>query len=180
MLEQLGKNLWMALTVAMPGMFTYGAWRLILLLQPSTRISPGALEQLDASGLVTSSVVLAVALIQQAVAMIFEGALTIVAFVGRKRWHTFFALMCGRFEHAADGALSENATRIIGNFFLSTNISIGLGLLYLYFRAYEPAAPGNWVCLALAGLLAVGCLTSVLRFVNALWVVARFREEDWR
>jgi hypothetical protein len=171
MLEEVAKNLWLLLTLVIPGLFTYGAWRIILLLEPSQRLAAGALSQIDSSALVTTSVIVAIALLQQVVAIVIEAALTLWAKLMQKQWPNFHALFCERFALAAAGRLDENATRIIGNFFLSTNICIGLGLLLLYFLAYESLAPTHWVSLGLMALLAATLTTAVFRMLNAEWVV---------
>lgn len=65
MLDTVAKNLWLLLTLVIPGLFTYGAWRLLLLLEPSSRLDVEALKQIDGSGLTSTSVIIAIALLQQ-------------------------------------------------------------------------------------------------------------------
>ena len=171
MIEALAKNLWLLLTVVMPGLFTYGVWRLMLLLQPSGRINGDMLSQIDASVIATLSIIVAIALLQQAVAIAIEALLAAVAKLRKTQWPNFHALFCERFALAAAERLDENATRIVGNFFQSVNMSIGLLLLVIYFKAYEGLPFGHWVVCALAGFLVVTCITAVFRMVNAIWAI---------
>jgi hypothetical protein len=55
-------------------------------------------------------------------------------------------------EHQLEGAgkLDESASRIIGNFFLSINMSIGLTLLLLYFLLYESMCANQWIPLSIS------------------------------
>lgn len=177
MLEAVAKNLWLLLTLVIPGLFTYGAWRLLLLLEPSRRLAVDALSQIDNSALVTTSIIVAVALLQQAVAIVIEAALTLLAKTMQKKWPNFYTLFCERFALAAANKLDENATRIIGNFFLSINMSIGLGLLLLYFLAYELLGFTQWVPIGLIVILAVTFTTAVFRMLNAKWVVEECKKD---
>lgn len=171
MLEAVAKNLWLLLTLIIPGLFTYGAWRAILLLEPSNRLVVDALSKIDSSALVTTSIIVAVAVLQQAVAIVVEAALSLLAKIMRKKWPNLYALFCERFALAAAGKLDENATRIIGNFFLSINMCAGLGLLLLYFVAYESMELKQWVPIGLFVFLAATFTTAVFRMLNAKWVV---------
>lgn len=64
MLEAIAKNLWFLLTLIMPGLFAYGAWRVLLLLEPSKRLNIDALNQIDSSAIASVSIIIAVALLQ--------------------------------------------------------------------------------------------------------------------
>lgn len=176
MLEEVVKNLWLLLTIVIPGLVTYGAWRVILVLEPSERLAVGVLKQIDDSVLVTTSIIVAVALLQQAVAIVVEFALTLLAMIMRKQWPNFYTLFRERFALAATDKLGENATRIIGGFFQTTNISIGLGLLLLYFLSYESMRFTRWVPIGLIGLIAATVTTAVFRMLNAKWVVEEFKK----
>ena len=176
MLEEVGKNLWLLLTLVVPGLFTYGAWRIILLLEPSRRLADDALRGLDGSTLVTTSIIVAIALVQQAGAIVIEAALTSFAKSMKRKFPNLHALFCERFALAAAGKLDENSTRIVGNFFLSTNVSLGIGLLLLYFLAYESLEPTGWVPVGLMVLLAAALITAVFRMINAKWAVEECRK----
>jgi len=177
MLEAVAKNLWLLLTLVIPGLFTYGIWRAILLLEPSRRLAVDAFSQIDNSALVTTSIIVAVAVQQQAVAIVVEAALSLLAKIMQKKWPNFYALFCERFALAAAGKLDENATRIIGNFFLSINMSIGLGLLLFYFLAYESMELTQWVPKGLIVLLAATLITAVFRMLNAKWIVEECKKD---
>ena len=171
MLEEVAKNLWLLLTLVIPGLFTYGVWRAILLLEPSKRLAVDALSNIDSSALVTTSIIVAVAMLQQAVAIVAEAVLSLLAKIMQKKWPNLYALFCERFVLASAGKLDENATRIIGNFFLSINMCIGIGLLLIYFLAYESMGLSQWVPISLIGFLVVTFTTAVFRMFNAKWVI---------
>jgi len=177
MLPEIAKNLWLLLTLVIPGLFTYGAWRAILILEPSRRLAADALGQIDSSILVTTSIIVTIALLQQAISMVVEAALSFFAKIMRKKWPNFYTLFCERFALAAAGKLDENTTRIIGNFFLSTNISVGLGFLLLYFLAYESMALTQWVPIGLIVLLAATLTTAMFRMLNAKWAVEECKKD---
>jgi hypothetical protein len=178
MLESLASNLWLVLTLVLPGLFTYGAWRVILLLEPSRRLPVDALSKFDNSALVTTCIIVVVALLQQAVAIVLEAGLSVLARIMRRKWPNFYTLFCERFGLACAGKLDENATRIIGNFFLSINISVGLGLLLVYFLTYESMALTQAVPTGLMIFLAATLTTTVYRMLNAIWVVEECRDHQ--
>ena len=171
MLETVAKNLWLLLTLVIPGLFTYGAWRVLLLLEPSVRLDVVALNQIDSSAIASASIIIAVALLQQAIAIAIESALTLLAKSREKKWPNFYTLLCERFALSAAGKLDENSTRIIGNFFLSINMSVGLSLLLLYFLAYEAMNIAQWIPLGIIVLLVATLITTIFRMLNAKWVI---------
>lgn len=182
MLETLASNLWLLLTLVIPGLFTYGAWRVILLLEPSPRLAAAAWNPIDSSALVTTCIIVALALSQQAIAIVLEAVLSVPAKMMRRKWPNFHALFCERFGLACAGKLDENATRIIGNFFLSINVTVGLGLLLVYFLAYESMALTRAVPTGLIVFLAAAVTTTLFRMINALWIVkeCKNRQPDKR
>jgi hypothetical protein len=177
MFEEVAKNLWLLLTLVIPGLFTYGAWRVILLLEPSRRLTVDALSQIDSSALVTTSIIVTIAVLQQVVAIVVEAALSLLAKIMQKKWPNFYTLFCERFSLAAADKLNENTTRIIGNFFQSINISIGLGLLLLYFLAYESMGLTQWIPIGLIVLLAAALTTTVFRMLIAKRVVEEYKKD---
>lgn len=84
MLDTLAKNLWLLITVGIPGMFTYGVWRVLLLLEPSNCLDTEALKQIDGSAIASASIVIAIGLLQQAVGISIESLLAFLAKSGRK------------------------------------------------------------------------------------------------
>ena len=171
MLETVAKNLWLLLTLVIPGLFTYGAWRMLMLLEPSTRLDVNALNQIDSSAIASASIIIAIALLQQAIAIAIESLLSLLARVQKKKWPNFYSLFCERFALAAAEKLDENATRIIGNFFLSINMSVGLSILLLYFLAYESMNINQWIPIGIISLLTATLITTVFRMLNAKWVI---------
>ena len=180
MLEAIADNLWLLLTVVIPGLFTYGAWRVLLLLEPSKHLITDALNQIDSSVLATTCIIVALALLQQAIAITIEFGLDRLARLRKNKWPHFYSLFCERFTLASGGKLSENATRIIGNFFLSLNISIGLVLLLLYFLVYESMPPMHWIPLVIMVLLAFTLTSAIFRMLNAKSIIEAIKATDER
>lgn len=141
------------------------------MLEPSTRLDINALNQIDSSAIASASVIIAIALLQQAIAIAIESLLTLIAKIQEKKWPNYYALFCDRFALSAAGKLDENATRIIGNFFLSINMSIGLSLLLLYFLAYETIDTNHWIPISIIALLVATLITTLFRMLNAKWVI---------
>ncbi|MBL7153195.1 MAG: hypothetical protein ISS79_05725 [Phycisphaerae bacterium] len=171
MLDVVAKNLWLLLTLVIPGLFTYGTWRTLLLLEPSKRLKIEALTQIDESAIASASVILAIALLQQAIAIAIESVLALLSRTMKEKCPNFYSLFCERFAYSAAGKLDENATRIIGNFFLSINMSIGLSLLLFYFLAYEAMNVKEWVPISIIVLLSATLITTIFRMLNAKWVI---------
>lgn len=178
MLETVAKNLWLLLTLVIPGLFTYGLWRLLLLLEPSSRMDINALNQIDKSAITTACIIIAIALLQQAIAIVIESMLAFLAKIQKNNWPNIYSLFCERFVLAASGKLDENATRIIGNFFLSVNMSVGLSLLLAYFSAYEGMTISQWVPLSLVIILVATLITSIFRMFNAKWVIENAKNKS--
>jgi hypothetical protein len=173
MIEEAAKNLWILITVVAPGLFTYGAWRLLLLLEPSKRLAPDAFKQIDDSTIASAAIIIAIALSQQAVAISIEALLTLVAKIKKTKWPNFYSLFCERFALAGEGKLTESSTRIIANFFLSINITIGLSFLLLYFFLYEKISADHWVSIGIAFVLLVSLVTTIFRMLNAKWMIEK-------
>lgn len=180
-MESISKNLWLLLTLLIPGFFTYGVWRLGLYFVSGLpgSLSHETLKQIDASNMTTTCMILAFALIQQAVAISIEGTFYYFLNKARKKNRTkkgkktedeislLETLFCERFDLAAKGQLNEQAERIIGNFFLSMNVSIGICLLIGYFAVYvglDKSLPVFW---GLVLLLPAAIITTYFRMVTA-------------
>lgn len=171
MLDAVTKNLWLVLTLALPGLATYGTWRLILLMdQVDVHLSEG-LKQLDASVFLSTSIVFSIALLQQAIAIAVEAILALIATKIQSRAPQLHALLCRRFQLAATGKLDENGTRIVGNLFLSMNVTVGLILLLVFFLVYQHKPMLSPVPMILGGLLLASIATTIFRLFNAKWVV---------
>lgn len=176
MLDTAAKNLWLLLTLILPGFFTYGLLRIVLLFVTSTNLNLRLLDVIDHSSLVTGAVIIAIALLQQAVGMAIEALLTVLAKIQRKRWPDFHSLFCERFELAAVGRMDEQSTRIVGNFFLSVNMSVGLVTVLSYFHFYENTDETPWIVPVLSLLLLAALIASVLRMFNAKWALVASRD----
>ncbi|MFC1552066.1 hypothetical protein ACFL6P_05810 [Candidatus Latescibacterota bacterium] len=176
MLDTLARNLWLLLTLVIPGFFTYGVWRIFLILEPSTRLNINTLNKIDSSAIVSVSIIISIALIQQAFAITIEAILTLLAKVRKKKWPNFYSLFCERFKIAAAGALDEDATRIIGNMFLSINMTVGLSLLFIYFMAYEDMCVKHWIPISIIVLFIATLITTIFRIFNAKWTIEKCKK----
>lgn len=176
MLEAISKNIWLLLTLLVPGLFTYGTWRVLLLLEPSVHLEISALNQIDGSAFASGSIVIAIALLQQVIAIAIESVLALLARSNKENWPNFYSLFSERFVLSAAGKLDDNSTRIIATFFLSINISVGLSLLLLYFLAYENMNINQWIPLAIIILLVSTLIATIFRMFNAKWVVKECKE----
>ena len=171
MIEAISKNLWLLLTIVIPGFCTYGVWRLLLLLEPGTTLDIDTMDGIDDSLIITSSIIIGIALSQQAFAIAIEAMLALVSKFNKERWPNFYSLFCERFELASAGKINESATRIIGNYFLSVNMSIGIVFLLFYFVAYSRMSIVDWIPIALITLLTATMITVVFRMLNAIWAI---------
>ena len=81
-----------------------------------------------------------------------------------------------RFALAVKGKLNENATRILGSFFLSMNVTVGTVLLLAFFLAYEHKPLFSPVPLILCVLLLAGIFTTWFRYCNTKWALQSLDE----
>lgn len=181
-MEAISKNLWLLLTLVLPGFFTYGLWRLSLffiIVRPAT-LSNAALKQIDESTLTTTCIIFAFALMQQAIAIMIESF--IYYFLNRNKKDRkpdtnkdersiLKTLFCERFKLTAKGKLNERAERMVGNFFLSMNICIGICLLIGYFIGYIGYAQSKPVVYGLAVLLPAALIATYFRMIIAEKVI---------
>lgn len=174
MIENLSKNLWLLLTLALPGFFTYGLWRLLLFFVQNPPLSPEDLKQIDASALTTTCIIFAFALLQQAIAVAIEFFLYLA---GKKKKRTKFnTLFCERFDLAAEGKLNPTAERTVGNFFLSFNMSVGIILIIGYFLIIVDFKDKQEAFTILSGLILLLCatiITTVFRMITAEKVITK-------
>lgn len=166
MLDTVSKNLWILLTVVMPGFFTYGLWRLCLFFVTEPPLSDAALKQIDASTLTTTSIIFAFAFMQQAGAIAIESLLYYFG-KNKNRKSRFRILFCDRFELASENKLNERAERVVGNFFFSLNVSIGICLIIGYFYDYVGFKNSELVLKALFILLPLALITTYFRMIIA-------------
>ena len=153
MIESVSKNLWLLLTLVMPGFFTYGMWRILLFLEPGLKPGMDNLAVIESSVIVLSSIIISIAWFQQAIVIAIEAMITFIVKYRKTRLPRLHALFCERFALAASGKLDQSATRIIGNFFLSINMLIGLVLLLVCYLKYELLENGHWIPIYLSVLL---------------------------
>ncbi|MGK9369554.1 hypothetical protein ACSSWA_11690 [Melioribacter sp. Ez-97] len=177
-MESITKNIWILLTLIIPGLFTYGIWRILMLLYPLAKISSESLGRIDDSALVSASIITAIALVQQSAGLVIESLLYALVLKRKEKWVNTYAVICKRFELEAAGKLDENTKRIIGNFFLSVNMSVGLILLIIYFMAYEGLSFNHWIPITLIMLIAASFTASVFRLLNAARAVSVYAPEN--
>jgi hypothetical protein len=164
MFDVLAKNVWLLLTVVLPGFFTYGLLRLVLFFAHSNHLTPDVLTGIDSSALITTSIIIAIALLQQFFSIAIEG---LCALCGRLfKIHVLTTLFFDRFMLSAKGTLTETQQSIVGNFFLSFNISVGIIMVIVYCSVYESVHTGV-LYLLLAGAL----VAAVYRGVIAVSVI---------
>lgn len=176
-MESISKNLWLLLTLVIPGLFTYGLWRLSLffITELPKSLTPEKLEQIDASNMTTTCIIFSFALMQQAVAVMIEAIIYYFMNKSQENNHEnkdnkksiLNTLFCERFVLASKGHLNEQAERIIGNFFLSMNITIGICLLIAYFAGYIGFEKSQSVIIGLIVLLPAAITTTYFRMVTA-------------
>lgn len=172
-MESISKNLWLLLTLVIPGFFTYGLWRLSLFfVTVRPNLTDATLKQIDESTLTTTCIIIAFAIMQQAIAISIEAF--IYYFSNRKtsenshqKKSTLHTLFCHRFKLSANDQLNERAERMIGNFFLSLNVSIGITILIVYFIYYIGFENSRTVLLGLTLLLPATLITTYFRMVIA-------------
>jgi len=155
MIDSILKDAWATLTVVIPGLVTYGSWRLLMLFGGGSGIDTSLLTQVDDSALLSASLIAAIAIVQQAAAITLEAVLSILSFLaGRsgKRWQQ---LLLRRFRIAAHAPLSEDARRVIAQFFLSLNVLVGQGGVLLYFLLVESHPATSAIPLLLYCVLAL-------------------------
>lgn len=158
------------MTLAIPGATTYGTFRIILLLNGSAGIDKAALEKIDGSALLTTCIIVALGVLQQAVAIPLEPLLSAVFSRHRRKYNAYYLLFSQRFKSAAAGDLTEEATRIVGNFFTSVNVVIGQCMILLYLLSYETAPHKGTVATVLV-VIAMGTISAVYRLRNAASIV---------
>jgi hypothetical protein len=180
-MESISKNLWLLLTLVIPGLFTYGLWRLSLffITELPESLTPKTLEQIDASNMTTTCIIFAFALMQQAVAIAIEAVIYYFLNKDSKKKSArskkefkdeksmLKTLFCERFVLASKGQLNEQAERIVGNFFLSMNVSIGICLLIAYFAGYIGFGKSQSVIIGLIVLLPAALVTTFFRMITA-------------
>tara|TARA_B100000780_G_C21122275_1_gene454710 strand:- start:227 stop:805 length:579 start_codon:yes stop_codon:yes gene_type:complete len=176
--EEIGKNLWLLLTLGIPGCFTYGLWRLILVLNPSKIVDSELLNNVDESALLTGSIIISIALLQQIIGLFVEFILSLIANMNKDKWVDFHHLMNKRFGYSTKGLLNEQAERVIGNSFLSLNILAGIIILIFYFSILESFSFSHWILITLLFFLIINIITVIARFNNAVAIIADITEPD--
>lgn len=163
MLESIGKNIWLILTIVIPRMATYGAWRILLILLPNNKIALSSLQQIDNSAILSACVVVAITIFQQAIAIVIEALLALIARCMKIGRPNFYSLFWDRFVIFSFGDLNENGRQVIGNLFLSINVCVGLIFLFLYFFLYEDLSLSHWIPVSIIIVFFMGIGASFLR-----------------
>jgi hypothetical protein len=161
------KNLWLNLTVVIPGLVTYGTWRLLLFFVGEEKTALSASNQIDQSLILSACLIFAIALIQQAFGITIEALLTLFFYLTRRKFKYCYRLFYGRFSSIAKDEYTEGTLRTIGQFFLSLNLMIGQALVLLYFLKYEDQAIDSWVIRILYFTIAITLIVAIFRCWNA-------------
>ncbi len=171
-MDELMKNLWLLLTIVIPGMTTYGTLRLLIVLD-ACRIDTKTFDQMDDSALVSACIVIAIAMIQQTIAMTLEAGIASICTILKDRKKEYYLLFCGRFKMAASGELNQNATRILGNCFASLNVTIGQCMILFYLMWYENKTFAKSDATRIIGFfILTGTISTLLRLCNAKSIIA--------
>ena len=171
MFESIAKNLWVLVTIMIPGMFTYGVWRILLILNPSTIIKTEFLTQIDELSVLTWSVIISIALLQQSIGLIIEYTLYFFSLKKKTSFKRFYLLFYKRFELASKGQISNYASSVIGNLFLSINIFVGLTFLFVYFLLFEKLNCDHWILYFIVFFLISTFINVVFRIQTSLKVI---------
>ena len=171
MFESIAKNLWLLVTIMIPGMFTYGIWRFLLILNPSRLIDTEFLTQIDELSVLTWSVIISIALLQQSIGLIIEYVLYLLAWKKKTSFNRFHLLFYKRFDLANMGLITNYASSVIGNLFLSINIFVGLIFLLLYFLLFEQLNSHHWILYFIAFFLISTLINIVFRIQTSLKVI---------
>lgn len=170
-MELVPKNLWLNLTVVLPGMVTYGTWRIVILITGYEGID---FTSIDNSIVLSLCVLLAIALIQQAIGIFIEATIGRVVHLNRKRWAAAHALFVERFSSLAKDRFNEDVLRTIGQFFLSLNLAVGQILVLIFtIVAKNPEGKSTvdvpfWLPLILAIVIAIVVIVACYRCWNAI------------
>jgi len=109
--------------------------------------------------------------LQQTIGITIEYFLYIVANYKEKKWPNFNKLFNKRFELAKNGLINKYETSVIGNFFLSLNVLVGLSFLLCYFLCFEGLQITNWVSLLIIFFIIVNSIALIFRMKNAINIV---------
>jgi hypothetical protein len=161
--DSLFKDAWATLTIAIPGLVTYGTWRLLLLFGDGWSVNGERLAQADDSAVLSTALIAAIAIVQQAVAISIEAVLGGLSALAGSKARAWQKLLLRRFKVAAKANLSDDARRTIGQFFLSLNVTVGLCGLLLYFRVAENLEATSPVAVVLSFAIVFALATCLFR-----------------
>lgn len=171
-LDLLARNLWLLLTIAIPGLVTYGLLRIMFFFEPPDPQLVVAINKIDSSTILSVSIIVTIAAIQQMMAMIIEIILAFISKLFNAEMPGLYKLLCCRFGMIGLGVLNEESMRIIGNFFTSLNITAGFGLLLLFFYIFQEFQIADYIPMILMFLIVLGLASSLFRLVNASWMMS--------
>jgi hypothetical protein len=171
MADLLPKNLWVYLTVIIPGLVTYGSWRLLLLSRGDWNINMELLFKVDDSTFLSTCFVTAIAILQQALAITLEFFIGVLCAITVGKDRCWGQLFLGRFKMVSEGKVSEDGKRTIGQFFLSVNVLVGQLYLVLYFLLFEDVEADSGLAIVLYCAFGAVLLTCAFRAWNAKEIV---------
>jgi len=185
-------SLWVNLTVVLPGMVTYAALRLVMLI---TGYDADFFKAVDDSVVLSTCMVFAFALLQQTIGITIEALATrIVTRVHNKREKSkvykkdkleyAYKLFNRRFAGYVSCEHKGEALRTIAQFFLSLNITVGQAAVLVFIVTLrnplgQPALYKPVWLYALSGLLVFfSVCAACFRYWNAVEVIKEAEQES--
>ncbi|MEO9571345.1 MAG: hypothetical protein ABJH82_08855 [Polaribacter sp.] len=128
--------------------------------------------QLDEISVLTWSIIIAIALLQQSIGLLIEFGLYLIASKkNQKPLSNFYLLFFKRFKLANKNKITDYASGVIGNLFLSINIFVGLIFLLIYFLLFENLPINHWVLYFLVFFLLATFVNIIFRIQTAKKVI---------
>ena len=170
------RNLWLNLTIAVPGMVTYGLWRIVVMIMGYRGID---FETIDGSVVLVVSIIIMIAVLQQLVGITLEYMAGVIVRLKKNRieritrtkcnMRYFDILLLGHPRATAKELFNEKVTRIVAQFYLSLNVSVGqLFILTFIIFAQNPSTmpPVDrpiWLILLSTGITLLSIFVAIYR-----------------
>lgn len=165
------QNIWINLTIVLPGLVTYGCWRLTILLIGYNGIDFSVIDQ---STILSICILFAVALIQQAIGITIESIITVSCYLNRNKWPNAYSLFAERFSSLAKNKFNDDVIRTIGQFFLSLNLAVGQIMIFIFYifsnnpEGTHSVQKPMWLTFMLIGIILVTINVAIFRCWNAI------------
>jgi len=165
------KNLWVNLTVVLPGMVTYATWRIVIMLMGYKGID---FKTIDGSAVLSVCVVFAIAIIQQAAGISLEAMLAWFFHLFKDKWKNAHKLFVGRFRALVADKYNEPVMRTIGQFFLSLNVCVGQVMILVFIIVAQnpislaPVEKLGWLLWLSVSIVIITMFVAIFRCWNAI------------